>query len=188
MTHYENAKASWPRTRTIAGGGTRISGSYVQPWLAALSPLLYGALVLAFSFMVLAGTGNLVAALVWGVAMTLLYGVLWKGSITNVLGKLVDIRVWPERVEIRRGLFRKSYDRRVPMAFRLEGAVSSRPVVAVVMQYGERRVVVAEMPLAASDQAAALVARLQEAMEQRRPAGSDGGIRRPVAARPSDRV
>ena len=161
MKRMESARAEWPRTAAIKGGGIRISGSYVQPWLAQAMPGMFGLITLAYCAMVFAGTGNIIAATIWGALMALLYPVLWKRSLINMLGKLVDIRVYPDRLQIRRGFCRKNYDRRVPIALWSE---THGGVAEAIMQYGERRIVLAQMPLADIDRAEALLARLQEAL------------------------
>lgn len=56
MTRFESAKADWPRTRPLGGGGIRISGTYVHPRLTGAIPASYDLIVLAFCALVLAGT------------------------------------------------------------------------------------------------------------------------------------
>jgi hypothetical protein len=182
MTKCEKTTADWPRTRPSEGGGTRISGTYAQPWLAESMPALFGLIVLVHCAMLFAGTANIVAAAVWGAFMALLYPLLWKRALTNMFGRMLDITVEPDRVRVRQGFFYRNYDRRNPIAFRIEphrrgfdealremktGRVQKRTyrlAVEVVMQYGERRIVLAEMPLADIGNAEALLARLQDAM------------------------
>lgn len=179
MKKYESAKARWPRSRPVRGGGLRISGRYAQPWLAGAVPRLYGLIVFIQCAMMLASTGNLIAALVWAALMAFLYAVLWKRALTNLLGKFVDVRVLPDRIEVQGRLFRKKYSRSNPVAFRIEphhrGADEAlktgraqagvyRFAVEVVMQYGERRIVIAEMPHSGIGHAEALLTRLREAM------------------------
>lgn len=199
MKAFESAKAAWPRRQTIRGGGVRISGRYVQPWLAGAVPGLYGLIAFVLSAMVLADTGSIAAAAIWGALMALLYPLLWKRAMTNLLGKFVDVRVLADRIEVRQGFFRKKYSRCHPIAFRIEPhqrgfdealeepksrrsrKTTYRFAVEVVMQYGERRIVLAEFRLSDIGQAEALLARLQEAMnESKAPAGEAAGISVPT--------
>lgn len=168
---FEKPAATWPRTHSLEGGGTRISGTYAQPWLASMMPGLFGLFVIVHCGLVLGGTGSIVAAAAWGAFMTLLYSVLWKHPLTTMLGKIVDVRVHPDRIRVRQGFFWRTYDRRVPISFGIE---TRRPgyAVEVLMQYGERLVVIATMPIADTDRAELLLARLQDAMEETRPTAS----------------
>jgi hypothetical protein len=163
MARFESAKADWPRVKSLRGGGVHISGRYVQPRLAKAMPALFGLIVLCHSAMLFAATASIVAAAVWGALMALLYPLLWKRSLTNMLGRMVDVRVEPDRVRVRQGLFYRNYDRRNPIAFRIEPCVYTS-CAEVVMQYGERRIVIAEISLADIGHAQALLARLCEAM------------------------
>lgn len=178
---FEKPTASWPRVSELEGGGTRINGTYAQPWLASAMPVLFGVFVLVHSGMLLAGTGSVAAGVIWGVFLTLFYRLLWKHPITTMLGKIVDVRVYQDRIRIRQGFFWRTYDRRMPILFGNETCRSGYDV-QVVMQYGERRVVIATMPVADTDRAESLLARLQDAMEETRPAASVSAERKRTRA------
>lgn len=184
MTRFENPNSDWPRVRRPEGGGIRISGTFMPPHRAGAVSALFGLIVFAQCALVLAGTGNVVAAAVWGALMSLLYPVLWKQAFINLLGKIVDATVFPDRIEVSHGFLRKKYCRTHPITFRIEPhhkgfdevfremktgrkqKSTYRLAVEVVMQYGERRIVIAEMPLADTAHAEALLARLRGAMKE----------------------
>ena len=168
---FEKPIAGWPHKSELEGGGTRISGTYAQPWLASMMPALFGLVVIAHCGLVLAGTGSIFAAAAWGAFMTFLYPVLWKHPVITMMGKIVDVRVYPDRIRIRQGFFWRTYDRRIPISFGIETRRTGYDV-QVVMQYGGRRVVIATMPVADTDRAESLLARLQDAMAETRPAAS----------------
>lgn len=165
MGKFESPKAKWPRSRPIRGGGTRISGKYLPPLFPGAVPVIYSLIVFALCALMLADTGSLAAVAVWAALMALVYIVLWKRTLTGLLSKFLDIRVFPDRIEVRQGFFLKDYSRSHPIAFRIE-RVDDRPAVEVVMQYGERRIPLARMPLADLGNAQALLARLREAMAE----------------------
>lgn len=161
MKKFESAKAAWPRTRPVRGG-VRISGRYLPPGRVGAVPGLYVLMVVVQCALLFADTGSLIAVAVWVALMTLLYVVLWRRALTNMLSRLVDIRVFPDRIEVQHALLRRKYSRSEPIAFSISRFEDS--AIEVVMQYGERRIVIAEMPLVDTDNAEALLARLREAM------------------------
>lgn len=179
MKKFESAKAQWPRSRPVRSGGVRISGRYMPPGRAGALPRLYGLIVFVQCAMILADTGSPAAVAVWAALMALLYLVLWKRALTDMLSKFLDVRVFSDRIEVQGNLFRKKYCRSNPVAFQIEphhrGADEAlktgraqegayRFAVEVVMQYGERRIVIAEMPHSGIEHAEALLTRLREAM------------------------
>ena len=198
MTRFEKPTADWPRVRRPEGGGIRISGTYLPPHRAGAVSALFGLIVFAQCALVLAGTGNVVAAAVWGALMALLYPVLWKQAFVSLLGKIADVTVFPDRIEVSHGFLRKKYSRTHPIAFRIEPhhkgfdevfremktgrrqKSTYRLAVEVVMQYGERRIVIAEMPLADTGHAEALLARLRDAMKETEARAKVAGITVPA--------
>lgn len=112
----------------------------------------------------------------------------------------MDVKVYPDRIAVRQGLGYKNYSRQHPIEFRAEdhekaieeqaNAIRTgndsfrvyREAVQVVMQYGEKRIPLAELRLKDLEKAKALVIRMQNVC-----ASLDEAIRRMTAGqvRPS---
>lgn len=169
MPRYESALADWPHTRTVQNDGVQISGSYGHPRVTGILPALYTFCAVMLSAMVMAILNSLVAVVGAGIVFWFLYPT-WKKGMLDTLGTQIDVRIFADRIEIRKSLFAKHYTRSVPIAFWIEpnyaAFLDHTPAVEVVMQYGERRIVIAQMRLAEIGHAEALLTQLQRTMHQ----------------------
>lgn len=175
MSRFEEALAAWPKAERMDDGGIRITGAYEQPTFGNQTG---GALLFIFAVVAFAGLRleSWLAAL-----MVFIVGVvIWSKIGVSMFGRKLDIRVYPDRIEIpaRFGIS-KRYARELPMEFRIEQHQKAfeeerkeqrsrkrqprtyRDAIEVVLQYGEKRVVLAEMLQKHVEMARALVIRLQ---------------------------
>ena len=99
-------------------------------------------------------------------------------------GKNVDVKLFKDRIELRNGFSYKKYSRDVPMELRIEphhkGALETakeisrgrrmkvryRNAIEVVMQYGEKRVPLAEFESQDIEKAKAVLFRIQGAQKE----------------------
>jgi hypothetical protein len=185
MAKFENPIADWPKARVIKkeGGGVHITGRYLHPSLAHNMPQVYGLIGFVLCLLVFVASANpfpplLLAGLLWA------FYSLWKSTMTNMFGKKVDVRMFPDKIEVRNGFFYKKYSRAVPMELRIEQhhkglletakeiktgrrqKVLYRNAIEVVMQYGEVRVSMAEFEAKDIERAKALLFRMQTAMQR----------------------
>ena len=118
--------------------------------------------------------------------------------ILFLLGKEVDVRILPEHIQIKKWRGYRTFSRNVPIEFRVEqhhkaaweemreqkrgkaGNRWYREAIEVVMQYGEKRISIAEMRMVDLEKAKALVIRLQcwcESFDQAVKGLADGKIK-----------
>ncbi|MFM9850235.1 MAG: hypothetical protein ACKVP3_24145 [Hyphomicrobiaceae bacterium] len=179
MAKLEKAMADWPQTQLLKKGvGFHITGRYAHPSLVRSVPQSYGLIGFVLGLMVFVVTENIIAPLFVAGAMWVFYSV-WKGMMTNMFGKKVDVKISPDQIQVRQGFGYKKYDRSEPIEFKIERhqkaleeyqreqrrgrkmADTYRQAIEVVMQYGEKRIAIAELPETEMERAKALVIRLQ---------------------------
>lgn len=182
MTKFEKAFANWPKSTVIKenGGGVHITGRYVHPQLAKGVPEAWIIICFAAGFAVLLGTMNGFAPL-FVVGLGVILYPFWKMGMFGALGKNVDVKVFEDKLQVRGGFGYKNYDRRMPIEFKIERhqkalaeyqkevkrgrkvANTYRQAIEVVMQYGEKRIALAELRESDMEMAKALVLRIQDA-------------------------
>jgi hypothetical protein len=177
MAKFEKAMAEWPQTKMLKKeAGFHVTGKYAYPNLVRQMPQVY--CLIGLVLCVLAFVANPVAPLFVALVMWVFYST-WKSAVTNWWGKKVDVKILPDQIHVRQGWGYKKYDRSMPIEFKIErhqkalaeyqraqargrnGPETYRQAVEVVMQYGEKRVAIAELPETEMEQAKALVIRLQ---------------------------
>lgn len=178
MAKYEEAYADWPQTQMLKDGGVHVYGKYVPPMLPrrvfALACLVGG----VFAIYVLSTAEKPGSALV-AIVLTIVAYYALRPMLYNMFGKSVDVKIYPDRIAVRQGLGYKNYSRQHPIEFRAEdhekavqeqaNAIRTgndsfrvfREALQVVMQYGEKRIPLAELRLKDLEKAKALVIRLQ---------------------------
>ena len=167
-TSFEKAHADWPKMKILKNGGVHLRGVYEHPGLA--SRMLMGWVFLSILFAL--PTGGV------GLVMAFFYPLI-RPSLVNFLGKKLDVKILHDRIQLRSGWGYKNYSREMPIEFRVEQHQKAideelaesktgrrkprtyREAVETVMQYGEKRIAVAELPVKAIEQAKALAFRLQ---------------------------
>ena len=184
MTKFEKAVADWPKTRVIMvkdGVGVHITGRYMHPGLGDSILHTYVLVGIALGIFATIASANPFPGVVLGGFMWVLYSIFRDGMV-NSFGKKVDFKMFADKIEVRNGFWYKKYSRAVPMEFRIEphhkGAwetakeirlgrrvkVRYRNAIEVVMQYGEKRVPVAEFEATDIERAKALLFRIQTAV------------------------
>jgi hypothetical protein len=178
----ETPFADWPKTTALDEGGFHVTGRYLHPMTprrAAISGGLIGLLV----FLLLVDSVRepnhffavvVIALIAWGIATPVLRSLMYKN---------LDIKVLPDKIMVGGRWGYKIYPRNVRMEFRVERHRKAgeetlaeqrsgqrqnmiyRQAVEAVLQYGERRVVLAEMREKDVEQANALAFRLQNICE-----------------------
>lgn len=176
---FEEALAEWPYTKLLKDGGMHVFGKYETPGLSQRM-LSFWVLVCVVVFIwIFFSTENGVAAAVATAIAAVLYPSVVRPMMVNMLGKNVDVKIYPNKIQVRDGFRYRSYDRQMPIEFRLEEHQKGleehareikmqraqkriyREALEVVMQYGEKRVPLAEMPATAIEKGKALVIRMQ---------------------------
>lgn len=176
---FEQAMAEWPYTKLLKDGGMHVFGKYETPGLSQRMLSFWVLLCVVVFFWIFLSTENFAAAAVaTGIAAVIYPGVV-RPMMVNMLGKNVDVKIYPDKIQVRDGFRYRSYDRQMPIEFRLEEHQKGleehareikmqkaqkriyREALEVVMQYGEKRVPLAEMPATALEQGKALVIRMQ---------------------------
>lgn len=175
---FEKAMADWPQTTMLKKEpGFHITGRYAHPSLVHSMPNTYAMMGFVFGGLALVGTANpvpplVVLAIMWGFYPS------WKLMATGWWGKKVDVKILPDKIQVRHGFGYKNYDRNEKIEFKVErhqkafaeyqkAAEGNRKIpeiyrqaVEVVMQYGEKRVAIAELPETDIEKAKALVIRM----------------------------
>lgn len=175
---YEEAYAEWPLTKILNDGGIQVYGKYVQPMLPrqvfGLS-CIAGAVVAVYVLSVTEAPGPALGAIIASIVAYYAF----RPVLYDTFGKNVDVKIYPDRIALRQGFGYKNYSRQYPIEFRAEdhekavqeqaNAIRTgndsfrvfREALQVVMQYGEKRIPLAEMRLSDLEKAKALVIRLQ---------------------------
>jgi hypothetical protein len=182
LKRTEKAQADWPKTQALKKGGVRVSGRYLQPSLAKPMKFIYGISSIFVVMWAAAQAGDNTGAITVGVIVGLLlvfaYQRFWIPLFVGVFGKFLDVRLFPDMIQVRQGFGFKNYARSMPIEFRIDRhqramkeqakenelnkkqPTTYREAIEVVMQYGEIRVVIAEMPELEMEKARALTIRL----------------------------
>jgi hypothetical protein len=181
---FERAMADWPFTKLLTDGGMHVFGKYETPGLANKILGFWLLVCIVLFFWILLSTENFAAAAVaTGIAAIIYPGVV-RPMMVNMLGKNVDVKIYPDKIQVRDGFRYRSYDRQMQIEFRLEEHQKGieehareikmqrpqkriyREALEVVMQYEEKRVPLAEMPATAIEKGKALVIRLQNVCDR----------------------
>ncbi len=162
-TKFEKAFADWPKMKVLKTGGVHLTGVYEHPGLSG--KMTFGWVILCLLFAV-PTTGI-------GLALVFFYPIV-RPSLVRTFGKKLDVKIRPDRVQVRSGWGYKNYARAMPMEFRVEqhqkaideeirrrSSRTYREAVETVMQYGEMRIAIAELPVKEIEQAKALAFRMQ---------------------------
>jgi hypothetical protein len=178
----ETPFADWPKTKAVDEGGFHVTGQYLHP----RTPLAADALgtlvgIVAFFFM-LSAIREPVDLIGFGV-FAFIIACITSWVLRSWLHKNLNIKVYPDRIMVGGRWGYKTYPRNVRMEFRVERHRKAgeeelaeqrsgqrqnmvyRKAVEAVLQYGERRVVLAEMREKDVEQANALAFRLQNICE-----------------------
>jgi len=172
----ENPFSEWPKTTVLKDGGVHITGKYIAPeTVPRLHFLTFILCVVTFIFPAMGGAEGMAVILP---ILIMIFVLINEKSLGTSFGQNLDIRIFPDKVQLRDGWSYKTYARKFPIEFRIDehqkaiheelavrsGAKRSRKyrdALEVVMQYGEKRVAVAAFRLKEMEQARALVIRLQ---------------------------
>lgn len=188
----EAAFANWPKTEELGDrAGVHVTGKYLHPATPKKTDTVFLFICFGIPLYVWSASGQFMGAFGLLVILILTSAAVLRPLSHLLLRKNVDVKVLPERIEVK-GLFGyKHYPRTVPIEFRVDrhhkamqeeaqemkaGERQSRTyreAVEVVMQYGERRVVLAAMREKDMEKAKALVIRLQSWCE-----GFDQAVKR----------
>lgn len=185
MTKFESPYGDWPKVTLVkdasAGPGVHITGRYLAPYQRK-NILAYWGIPWMFAF--LCGTFFLAAhklmseRVFLGMILTSVAGyfVLWRPLMRLALAGQVDVKVFADAIQVGNGFSYKAYDRNVPIEIRLEQhhkalermqpqrAEVFRQASEVVVRYGTKRIMIAELELCDLEMAKSLVLRLQEAV------------------------
>lgn len=167
IPRFEKALANWPKERRLRDGGVHITGKYISPKLDA------GGGLAMFVGAIAGGMWGWESTQSYAVAAVAAFmgAVLLAMTIGVIFAKNVDVKIYPDRIAVWSFLGYKNYSRAIPIEFRVEqhhkaltergGRRLYRNAIEAVMQYGEKRVPIAEMPEREFERARALVIRLQ---------------------------
>jgi hypothetical protein len=176
---FEKALADWPYTKQLKDGGMHVFGKYEQPGLAQRMLNFWLLFCFVLFFWIIFATENGVAAIVGTAIAGFAYPMMIRPMMVNMMGKNVDVKVFKNKIQVRSGMLYRNYDRDMPIEFRAEDHQKGleehakeikfnkrqprtyREALEVVMQYGEKRIPLAEFPMTAVEQARALVIRMQ---------------------------
>jgi hypothetical protein len=176
---FEQALADWPYTKPLKDGGMHVFGKYETPGLANKIVGFWLLVCIVVFFWILLSTENFAAAAVATGISAVAYPMMVRSMLVNMLGKNVDVKIYQDKIQVRDGMRYRSYDRAMPIEFRVEEHQKGleehareikmqrpqkriyREAVEAVMQYGEKRVPIAEFPVTAVELGKALVIRLQ---------------------------
>jgi hypothetical protein len=171
MAKFEKAHAEWPKTTVTKDGGVHVTGKYVGPMLNNNTGVVVTILGAAGAIYAWVAVGDVRAAMWTVVFLFAAYAVFLREAIYAIFGKRVDVKIYPDRIALPSWLGYKNYSRDMPIEFRIErhqqaltekgNAVIFRNAIEAVMQYGEKRIQLAEMPETSTELARALVIRLQ---------------------------
>lgn len=178
----ETPYAAWPKTEPLDDEGFHVTGRYLHPSTPGTVNFLSGTVAIG-TFLLLLGAIDEVAAFIGVGMIAFIVGCISSPVLRSMMYKNLDIKVLPDRIVVGGRWGDKTYMRDVPLEFRVERhrkaeqeafaeqrsrerqAVVYRQAVEVVMQYGERRIVLAEMREKDIDNAHALAFRLQNICE-----------------------
>lgn len=171
LKRFENAFADWPKTTVLADGGVHVSGRYVGPYLyRAGTPLAFLA-AMGIAIILSVAQGDIRPGFWFMLAFGIAWFVFLRSLVNFIFGKNVNVRIYADRIKVLGLLGYRTYSRAMPIEFRIDPHHRAlkerghrtlyRRAIEVVMQYGEKRVPLAEMPQENIELARALVIRLQ---------------------------
>ena len=176
----------WPKTRPIKTkkeNGLHITGRYMHPGLRESILNTYVMIGVGLGLVATIATLNPIPGVVLGGLMWVVYSGFRDGMV-KWSGKNVDVKLFKDRIELRNGFSYKKYSRAVPTELRIEphhkGALETakeisrgrrmkvryRNAIEVVMQYGEKRVPLAEFESQDIEKAKAVLFRIQSAQKE----------------------
>lgn len=169
--NFENALADWPKTSLTKDGGVRVTGKY---WPPGREMRARGIVFIAggvWALLQSVDARDIRPGLAFMVGLTVAWFVVLKPLWFILFTKKLDITIYRDRITLPGGLWPRKFSRKMPIEFRIEqhrGALTEkgqwriyRDALEAVMQYGEKRIPLAEMPETDIDLARALVIRLQ---------------------------
>lgn len=176
---FEKASEDWPRTNVLKDGGIAVTAPYLDPATPKRTDFVFGVLTLLIPIYVLVSTGDVAAAgIVFAVVLVASWLILRPLSHT-MLSKKLNLKMYPDRIEIPGRWGVKRYSRAEPIEFRVDDHQKAikeqiyypqystyRNALEVIMQYGEKRIPIAEMHIKELEKARALVIRLQNICDQ----------------------
>jgi hypothetical protein len=176
---FEKALAEWPYTKILKDGGVHVFGKYEQPGFAQSMAGFWFFFCFVLFFVAMMGAQNAIAAVVAVVIAAFAYPIVVRPTLVSMFGKNVDVKIYPDKIQVRDGYRYRSYSREMPIEFRVEEHHKGleerakeikynkrvkpvyREAIEAVMQYGEKRVPLAELPVKEIEKGKALVIRLQ---------------------------
>ncbi|MBU1210920.1 MAG: hypothetical protein KJ587_06570 [Alphaproteobacteria bacterium] len=166
---YELPVAPWPHTELTGDGGLHVTGKYNPP--ARLGAAAGGVIAIFFLVLTLGvwldNEAIAVPALGWTLALSPVTFLIFAAMFRRNL----DIKIYKDRIVLPKTFGSRNFSRQMPIEFRVEHHsraatetgrfMTYRNALEVVMQYGENRIAIAEMPYRDLERAKALVIRLQ---------------------------
>lgn len=178
----ETPFAEWPKTSALDEGGFHVTGRYLHPRTPRSADAL-GTLVGVIAFFAMLGALRNPGDLIGFAVLAFILAGITAWVLRSWLHKHLDIKVHPDKIMVGGRWGYKTYPRNVRMEFRVERHHKAgeeafaeqrsgqrkdaiyRQAVEVVLQYGERRIVLAEMREKDVEKANALAFRLQSICE-----------------------
>lgn len=176
--------ADWQSVLDAKTGAISITGKYVPPHVPRRAGWLAGLLFIVLCVGLLLPMGNAAAMGIGFVALLLVSGFVIYPALVKLHSQKLRLGIMADSIKFPGGWGGKTYSRMQPIEFRVEphqkgmqeeqreartGHRASRiyrEAIEVVMQYGEKRVVLAEMLSKDLEKAKALVIRLQGTCEK----------------------
>jgi hypothetical protein len=167
MAKFEKPFSDWPVTTVMKDGGVRITGKYIHPMVEPRFRTLM--IFLGFASLIPASAAGPVG-LVLPLLIAVFYPAYWRNAGAALMGRRLDIRIYPDKIRLPSGFGYKNYARAAPIEFRVDHHMKGiqkphltrfREAVEVVMQYGDRRIPLADFPMTELETANTLVLRLQ---------------------------
>ena len=178
----ETPYADWPKTKPLDDEGFHVTGQYLHPSTPRTSDAL-GITIGVIAFLIFLGGVGDAGGFFAAAFFAFIIAAISSPVLRSMMYKNLDIKVLPDRIMVGGRWGYKTYMRDVPLEFRVERhrkaeqealaeqrsrerqAVVYRQAIEVVMQYGERRIVLAEMREKDIDNGHALAFRLQNICE-----------------------
>lgn len=205
LDQIETINDGWLETRELKDQpGVHVIGSYKRPLVPATAHIKFAAVTAVALFIYFLATTTrhdpvtvLFSAMLFTIPVYAFLGALVVRPVLMLIPRDVDVKVLAEHIQIKKGRRYRTYSRNVPIEFRVEqhhkaakeemeeqkrgkpGNRWYREAIEVVMQYGEKRIPIAEMHMLDLEKAKALVIRLQswcESFDQAVKRMADGQI------------
>lgn len=203
LDQIETLNDGWLKTQELKDQpGVQITGKYKRPFVPGTTHLKNAMIAAFFGIIWMWGHGpdmaiNLFAGVMAGGFGYVILGGLPVIGILKLIPREVDVKILAQHIQIKKGRGYRTFSRNVPIEFRVEqhhkaareemneqktgkpGNRWYREAIEVVMQYGEKRIQIAEMRMVDLEKAKALVMRLQswcESFDQAVKRMADGQI------------